>query len=690
MRRLVAFILMAVALASATPSAQEQERLFKAAMNTELVDGDLRAAIEQYRRVAGGGNRALAAQALVRMAECYLKLGDAQAQALYRRIARDFGDQADAVALARSRLAEAGSSVSAGRGDRAVWTGLEADGFGTVSPDGRYLTYVDWPSTGNLMVRDLKAGVSRPLTGNTTTWGEFGDASYSAISRDGRYVAYEWHPRDTNRDELRVIDLTVGASSTRLVRGDERRKFRPVDWSPDGRWLSVVITEGTQNQIGVIGTADGELRILKSIEWRWPKKVLFSPDGRHLAFDLPIGDPPEPNHIFVMATDGSSETPVVSEPGNNVLMAWALGGQLLFASDRSGRLALWSVVIAQGRPQAKATLVKDNIGSVWSLGLASSGTLYVWQRAGAVMVKVAALDMPSGSLVDTPGETFEHFIDSRGRPDWSADGKRLLFVSCGSAGGGPCTIFVRDVGTGRVRDVPAGLGYVQFPRLSPDGSRIATNGRDSRGRAGVQVIDVDSGRRTRLEAVAGTVIDWSSDGRSLYLLRTNDVHHTVVQHEPETGTEREVFRVPKAGIANNLKISPDGSMVGMLGVESGHNARLDVASVAGGQPRTLFRAAGAEALHFQWEWTADGKAILVKKGPMPAAADELWFVPLEGTPRKLAIDLRQWVEGGHVQLHPDGRHLAFVANAGQPGAEIWALENFLPAFGVIGQAQATK
>ena len=55
---------------------------------------------------------------------------------------------------------------------------------------------------------------------------------------------------------------------------------------------------------------------------------------------------------------------------------------------------------------------------------------------------------------------------------------------------------------------------------------------------------------------------------------------------------------------------------------------------------------------------------------MPAAADELWLVPIEGTPRKLAIDLRQWVEGGHVQLHPDGRHLAFVANAGQPGAEI--------------------
>ena len=74
---------------------------------------------------------------------------------------------------------------------------------------------------------------------------------------------------------------------------------------------------------------------------------------------------------------------------------------------------------------------------------------------------------------------------------------------------------------------------------------MATNGRDSRGRAGVQIIEVDSGRRTRLEGVAGAVLDWSSDGRSLYLLRTSDVHHTVVQHDPEMGTEREVFRVPR-------------------------------------------------------------------------------------------------------------------------------------------------
>ena len=58
-------------------STQDVERLLKAAMNTELVDGNLKLAIEQYKKVADSGNRALAAQALLRMADCYQKLGDA-------------------------------------------------------------------------------------------------------------------------------------------------------------------------------------------------------------------------------------------------------------------------------------------------------------------------------------------------------------------------------------------------------------------------------------------------------------------------------------------------------------------------------------------------------------------------------------------------------------------------------------
>ena len=72
------------------------------AMELEKVKGALKEAIELYRKVADGPDRAAAATALLRMAECYQTLGDKEAQRVYQRLVRDFGDQKEA-AIARSQ-----------------------------------------------------------------------------------------------------------------------------------------------------------------------------------------------------------------------------------------------------------------------------------------------------------------------------------------------------------------------------------------------------------------------------------------------------------------------------------------------------------------------------------------------------------------------------------------------------------
>src|SRR5687768_4493177 len=80
MKRIVLALTALIVLAAGAPRAQEADTLFRAAMNTEMVDGNLTAAIEQYKKVVQAGSRALAAQALVRMAECHQKLGDAESR----------------------------------------------------------------------------------------------------------------------------------------------------------------------------------------------------------------------------------------------------------------------------------------------------------------------------------------------------------------------------------------------------------------------------------------------------------------------------------------------------------------------------------------------------------------------------------------------------------------------------------
>jgi len=98
----------------------------QAAINKETVEGDLKGAIEQYKKIAQSSDRAVAAKALVRMGQCYEKLGDAEASKAYERVLREFADQKEAVEQARTHLAAKGRSET-GMVARRVWAGPDVD-----------------------------------------------------------------------------------------------------------------------------------------------------------------------------------------------------------------------------------------------------------------------------------------------------------------------------------------------------------------------------------------------------------------------------------------------------------------------------------------------------------------------------------------------------------------------------------
>jgi hypothetical protein len=59
---------------------------------------------------------------------------------------------------------------------------------------------------------------------------------------------------------------------------------------------------------------------------------------------------------------------------------------------------------------------------------------------------------------------------------------------------------------------------------------------------------------------------------------------------------------------------------------------------------------------------------------------ELWIVDVDnGSPRKLDVNIDRWIIEDGFHIDRAGKQIAFVANAGQPGLGIRALENFLPA-----------
>src|SRR5437016_5701089 len=111
MKRVLLILAMAVLLFAPAHARQsgkgDAERLLKAAQNTELVDGNPQAAIKQYQAIVakyGKTDRAVAASALIHLAKCYEKMGNAEARRTYEQVVKDYADQKEAVAEARARI----------------------------------------------------------------------------------------------------------------------------------------------------------------------------------------------------------------------------------------------------------------------------------------------------------------------------------------------------------------------------------------------------------------------------------------------------------------------------------------------------------------------------------------------------------------------------------------------------------
>ena len=188
--------------------------------------------------------------------------------------------------------------------------------------------------------------------------------------------------------------------------------MRLYDWSPDGKWLAVQVQRKDRNaQIGMVGVEDGSLRVLKSVDWRGATKVVFSPDGKHLAFDLPVSDTAEQRDIFVLAVDGSREIPAVVQPSQDVVMGWSPDGtRLVFASDRTGSMGIWAIGFADGRLTGTPELIKADIGQPLPIGLSPSGALYYGVQVGSRDIEVASFDFAAGQFVSKPVRPIQDFV----------------------------------------------------------------------------------------------------------------------------------------------------------------------------------------------------------------------------------------------------------------------------------------
>lgn len=706
--RFLALMILAGLLTAPHAFAQKDdqaEMLIQAARQKQLVEGQLEQAIQLYKRIVQehAGNRTVAAKALLEMGQCYEKLGNTEARKAYERLLRDYGDQNEAAAQARARLAAISSNVasdSSGMLTRRVWTEPGEYIGGSLSPDGRYLSCVDM-STGELAVRELATGKMRHLTHKSSTESnEY--AFFSTISPDGKQIAYNWFGGKDGPD-LRVVRWD--GSAPRVLYAKKGLYPFPADWSPDGKYiLTHLYNDAGANQIAVISAADGSARVLKTLEWS-SLILRFSPDGRYIAYDAAPQQGSGNRDIFLLSSDGSREIRLVEHPADDQLLGWTPdGNHILFASDRSGTMSVWLLRVLDGQPQGPPELVKQDIGQAQPIGFTRTGSFYYGLVIGASDVYTADFDPATGKVVTQPQKTAQRFIGSNFSPAWSPDGQFLAYISSrgpGLIGHRPEIITIRSLKTGEERDLPPKLSFTWGPiRWSPDGRSILVPGKDNKIQHGLFLVDAQTGEVTPTVMWEDRGISfpaWFPDGkRLLYGVQRREAgttSGTIVIRDLATGQENVLFqRAANENIAD-LALSPDGRQVAVtLFEQQTRSFVLKVLPVAGGDARELVRAKEPEEMvGDSLSWSPDSRYIVFVKAvnnqellggyfPHGRETQTLAISSRGGEPHALGVAMDS---ANGVSFDPTGHHIAFAA--GRAKSEIWVMENFLPTLKAAGR-----
>jgi Tol biopolymer transport system component len=321
--------------------------------------------------------------------------------------------------------------------------------------------------------------------------------------------------------------------------------------------------------------------------------------------------------------------------------------------------------------------------SRFSLGVSDSGSLYTHARLGGRDIRVATVDFETGKLVSQPVNPAKSFMGFDHTPEWSPDGKYLLYASNRQATGNNRVIAIWSAETGQLREIQPRLNYWEWPQWAPDGRSLIAEGQDLKNRQGAYRIDAQTGEATPIVmSETGRRLanpQWSPDGTRLYYRdRPGTDSFSFVERDLASGNEREIIRRATTNLFY-LNLSPDGRFIATTYDDrSSKSFVLLLIPVSGGEPRELLRVSQPQELMATATWMPDGRAVIVDKVLNESGTErEFWLVPTAGgQPRKIDVGTAPGL-GPDIRVHPDGRQIAFVA--GENKKELWVLENFLPA-----------
>jgi Tol biopolymer transport system component len=467
----------------------------QAAIRKESIDGDLKTAIKMYQKIADRykADRAAAAQALLHMAGCYEKSGDAQARKVFEEVIHDYPDQKDAVAAARAKLG-ADQSVDVLDG---AWS--------APSPDGRYIVRAAGVDQG-FVVRDLSTNTERsvPLQGVTRR---------QMLTPDGKRILYYWRKQVNPVNvpaELRIVNVD-GTGLRTLIPAHDYTDLEAAAVTPDGKVAAVSLehSDGNSWDLALLILETGKLQVLKTFRDVFAGN--FSSDGHWLVYaSRPDAPDSKDFGIYTIATDASATVNSLASSANSSKPFFAPDGSrvgYLVVGEAQDHVDLWSVRTANGKRAGEPELVRARVvdGSAfypkntqpgaYGMGIDRNGSYWLWSSGQTSALYVSGIESGTGQPIGTP----QRLSDPTRRPvvtqpRWSPDGTSLAYLSNLAE----AIIVIRNMTTGEEREIRTGVTAMDLIGWQPDGMSLEVNGLIT----GHMLINVDTGRRT---PASGTV-----------------------------------------------------------------------------------------------------------------------------------------------------------------------------------------
>jgi eukaryotic-like serine/threonine-protein kinase len=470
------------------------------------------------------------------------------------------------------------SSIVAPAGVTFALADMAASGL-TISPDGRYVTFVARDAEGpSLWLHSLETGESRPLArGHSPFW-----------SPDSKSIAFY-------SDKLRRIDIS-GGPAVAIAEGGNGRGGT---WGVDGtivyepHWRDalhrVPASGGKSTPVTVLDPEQGETT------HRWPS---FLPDGRHflyLAGSHKVPADSDVNAIYIGSLD-SPERKLLLRARSNAVYA---NGHVLFVRE--------NYLMAQpfdpkkrelrGEPVRVAQDVTTVPGFFRALfGVSNDGSLvyFTGKARGARKMKWAK---PDGTEISTVAELDFFGNDLRMSPDETRVAATV---------GDPWDLWIVDLERGTPTRFTNDPMEEWSPVWAPDGSRIAyASNRTGYGVIHVKGVDGLSREVPLFERTSSDThpTDWSPDGRFL-LADVRTEQKGDIWLVPLDGEEKPVPFIESDFHEFGARFSPDGRWVAFVSEESG---RPELYAVTFPDRRVKKQLTSGGVWGFRWQ--RDGRSI---------------------------------------------------------------------------------